>query len=72
MVAHGNSLRGLVKHLDGISDKDIVGLNIPTGVPLVYELDKDLRPIKKEYLGDPSELKAKMDAVANQGKAKHS
>lgn len=72
VVAHGNSLRGLVKHLDGISDKDIVGLNIPTGVPLVYELDKDLRPIKKEYLGDPSELKAKMDAVANQGKAKHS
>ena len=71
VVAHGNSLRGLVKHLDNISDKDIIGKNIPTGVPLVYELDKNLKPIKSFYLMDPKELKAKIEAVANQGKAKN-
>jgi len=71
IAAHGNSLRALVKYLDNVSDKDIVGLNIPTGLPLVYELDdKDLKPIKHYYLGDPEEVKKAMDAVANQGKAK--
>jgi 2,3-bisphosphoglycerate-dependent phosphoglycerate mutase len=70
IAAHGNSLRALVKYLDGISDEDIVGLNIPTGMPLVYELDADLRPIKSEYLGDPEKVKAAMAAVANQGKSK--
>eukprot|EP00922_Rhytidocystis_sp_ex-Travisia-forbesii_P049644 GHVS01073883.1.p1 GENE.GHVS01073883.1~~GHVS01073883.1.p1 ORF type:complete len:250 (-),score=32.76 GHVS01073883.1:107-856(-) len=68
--AHGNSLRALVKHLDVMSDADIMELNIPTGVPLVYELDDQLKPIKHYYLMDEAELKAKMDAVANQGKAK--
>jgi len=70
IVAHGNSLRALVKHLDGISEKEIVGLNIPTGIPLVYELNSDLKPIKSYYLMDEEELKAKMQAVADQGKAK--
>jgi 2,3-bisphosphoglycerate-dependent phosphoglycerate mutase len=70
IAAHGNSLRALVKYLDNISDKDIVGLNIPTGMPLVYELDKNLKPIKNYYLGDPEEVKKAMEAVANQGKAK--
>jgi 2,3-bisphosphoglycerate-dependent phosphoglycerate mutase len=59
-----------VKYLDGISDKDIVELNIPTGVPLVYELNDDLEAIRKYYLGDAAEIEAKMKAVANQGKAK--
>lgn len=68
--AHGNSLRALIKHLDGISDDDIVHLNIPTGQPLVYELDDDLRPIRHYYLGDPAEIEAAMAAVANQGKAR--
>lgn len=68
--AHGNSLRALIKHLDGISDEDIVHMNIPTGQPLVYELDDDLRPIRHYYLGDPAEIEAAMAAVANQGKAK--
>lgn len=68
--AHGNSLRALIKSLDGISDKDIVGLNIPNGQPLVYELDKDLKPIKSYYLGDAAAIKAAMNAVASQGKAK--
>lgn len=68
IVAHGNSLRALVKYLDSISDQDILSLNIPTGVPLVYELDADLKPIKSGYLGDPEEIKAMMNAVANQGK----
>lgn len=68
--AHGNSLRGLIKSLDGISDNDIVGLNIPNGRPLVYELDADLKPIRSYYLGDQAELDAAMKAVANQGKAK--
>lgn len=70
IAAHGNSLRALVKYLDNIPDDEIVGLNIPTAVPLVYELDKNLRPIKNYYLADPEELKKLMDAVANQGKAK--
>ncbi|MDO4665700.1 MAG: phosphoglyceromutase [Actinomycetaceae bacterium] len=68
IAAHGNSLRAIVKHLDGISDEDIVGVNIPTGVPLYYELDQDLKPITKggRYL-DP-DAQAKIEAVANQGK----
>jgi 2,3-bisphosphoglycerate-dependent phosphoglycerate mutase len=70
IAAHGNSLRSLVKYLDNISEKDIVSLNIPTGMPLVYELDDSLRPIKHYYLGDPDEVKKAMEAVANQGKAK--
>ena len=70
VAAHGNSLRALVKYLDNVSDEEIVGLNIPTGMPLVYELDKDLKPIKHYYLGDPEEVKKAMEAVAAQGKAK--
>ena len=70
IAAHGNSLRALIKHLDGVSDDDIVHLNIPTGQPLVYELDENLRPIKHYYLGDPAEIEAAMAAVAAQGKAK--
>ena len=69
IAAHGNSLRALVKYLDGISDADIVGLNIPTGVPLVYELDDDLRPVSHRYLGDPDRVAAAMAAVAAQGTA---
>ncbi len=68
--AHGNSLRALIKSLDGISDADIVGLNIPNGQPLVYELDADLRPIRHYYLGDAAAMDAAMAAVAGQGKAK--
>ena len=70
IVAHGNSLRALVKYLDNISEQEILGMNIPTGIPLVYELDQNLKPIKHYYLGDPEKIKAAMDAVANQGKAK--
>ena len=70
IVAHGNSLRALVKYLDNIPDDEIVGLNIPTGIPLVYELNDDLRPIKHYYLGDPEEIAKAQQAVANQGKAK--
>ncbi|HEX2530025.1 MAG TPA: 2,3-diphosphoglycerate-dependent phosphoglycerate mutase [Burkholderiaceae bacterium] len=68
--AHGNSLRALIKMLDNISDRDIVGLNIPNGQPLVYELDADLKPIKSYYLGDAAAIEAAMKAVASQGKAK--
>jgi 2,3-bisphosphoglycerate-dependent phosphoglycerate mutase len=68
--AHGNSLRALIKMLDNISDEDIVGLNIPNGQPLVYELDADLKPIRHYYLGDPAAIAAAEAAVANQGKAK--
>ena len=68
--AHGNSLRALIKYLDDVSEDDIVGLNIPTGQPLVYELDDDLKPIRHYYLGDPAEIEAAMAAVAAQGKAK--
>jgi len=70
IAAHGNSLRALVKYLDNVSDKEIVSLNIPTGLPLVYELDDGLKPVKSYYLGDPEEVKKAMEAVANQGKAK--
>ena len=68
--AHGNSLRALVKHLKGISDAQIAELNIPTAVPLVIELDKDLRFVKDYYLGDQAKIQAKIAGVANQGKAK--
>jgi 2,3-bisphosphoglycerate-dependent phosphoglycerate mutase len=69
IVAHGNSLRALVKHLDGITDEDIMGLNIPTGIPLLYELDDDLAPIASRYLGDPEAARKAAEAVANQAKA---
>ena len=70
VAAHGNSLRALVKYLDGVSDDDIVALNIPTGMPLVYELDAGLKPLKSYYLGDPEKVRKAMEAVASQGKAK--
>jgi 2,3-bisphosphoglycerate-dependent phosphoglycerate mutase len=69
VAAHGNSLRALVKYLDGVSDQDIVGLNIPTGIPLVYELDADLKPIRSYYLGDAEAAKQAAEAVAKQGKS---
>ena len=69
MAAHGNSLRALVKYLDGISDAEIVGLNIPTGAPLAYDLDDDLRPRSSRYLGDPAKVAAAAAAVAAQGTA---
>jgi 2,3-bisphosphoglycerate-dependent phosphoglycerate mutase len=68
IAAHGNSLRALVKHLDGVGDSEIVELNIPTGIPLLYELDADLKPIRHEYLGDPAVVAARVAAVAAQGK----
>ncbi len=70
IVAHGNSLRALVKYLDNVPDNEIVELNIPTGVPLVYELDDNFKPLKHYYLGDPEAIKKAAEAVANQGKAK--
>ncbi len=70
IAAHGNSLRALVKYLDNVSETDILKLNIPTGIPLIYELDDNLKPIRNYYLGDPEKLKAAQDAVANQGRAK--
>ena len=70
IAAHGNSLRALVKYVDGIADDEIVNLNIPTGIPLVYELGEDLKPLKSYYLGDAKAVKAAQDAVANQGRAK--
>jgi len=70
IAAHGNSIRALVKYLDNISDADITELNIPTGLPLVYELDEDLKPIKSYYLGDAEEAAKKAAAVANQAKVK--
>ena len=69
IAAHGNSMRALIKYLDGISDDDIVGLNVPNGVPLVYELDENLKPIKHYYLGDPEAIAKAQAAVAKQGKA---
>jgi 2,3-bisphosphoglycerate-dependent phosphoglycerate mutase len=66
IAAHGNSLRALVKYLDNISDKDIVDLNIPTGIPLVYELDDQLKPINHFYLGDPEAIRRATEAVAGQ------
>jgi 2,3-bisphosphoglycerate-dependent phosphoglycerate mutase len=68
IAAHGNSLRALVKYLDNVSEQDIVELNIPTGMPLVYELDDNLKPLRHYYLGDPEKVKAAMEAVAAQGK----
>ena len=70
IAAHGNSLRALVMYLDGLSREEVLGLNIPTGVPLVYEFDEDMKVLRHYYLGDQEALKAKMEAVANQGKAK--
>jgi 2,3-bisphosphoglycerate-dependent phosphoglycerate mutase len=70
VAAHGNSLRALVKYLDNISDHEITELNIPTGIPLVYELDKDLKPIKSYYLGDEESVRKAAEAVAQQGKAR--
>jgi 2,3-bisphosphoglycerate-dependent phosphoglycerate mutase len=70
IAAHGNSLRALVKHLDGISEEKIVGLNIPTGIPLVYELNDDLTPIQHYYLGDPEAARQASEAVAKQGQAR--
>lgn len=70
VAAHGNSLRALIKHLDNVSEDEIVNLNIPTGKPLVYELDDDLKPIRHYFLGDAAEIEAAMAAVAAQGKAK--
>jgi len=70
IAAHGNSLRALVMHLDHISDQQIVELNIPTGIPLVYELDNNLRPLKHYYLGDEKTVNQAVQAIANQGKAR--
>ena len=70
VAAHGNSLRAMVKYLDNVSDEEIPGLNIPTGVPLVYELDEELKPLEHYYLGDPEAIAKKAAAVAAQGKAK--
>jgi 2,3-bisphosphoglycerate-dependent phosphoglycerate mutase len=70
IAAHGNSLRALVKYLDNVSERDIVELNIPTGIPLVYELDEDLRPMRHYYLGDPQKAAAAAAAVANQSKGR--
>lgn len=68
IAAHGNSLRALVKYLDNMSDSDIISLNIPTGIPLVYELDDELKPIKHYYIGDPEQIKKATEKVASQGK----
>jgi 2,3-bisphosphoglycerate-dependent phosphoglycerate mutase len=70
IAAHGNSLRALIKHLDGVTDDDIVNLNVPTGMPLVYTLDENLNPLARRYLGDPAEVEAAMAAVAAQGKSR--
>ena len=70
IAAHGNSLRALVKYLDNISEKDILELNIPTGIPLVYEFDENMKPVKNYYLGDQDAIKNAMQSVANQGKSK--
>ena len=70
IAAHGNSLRAMVKYLDNMSDADIMGLNIPTGIPLVYELDENLKPVKHYYVASEEQVKAAMDKVASQGKAK--
>lgn len=71
IAAHGNSLRALIKYLDGVSDQDIVGLNIPTAIPLVYELDASLKPLRHYYLGDPAKAAAAANAVAAQARAKN-
>ena len=68
VAAHGNSLRGIIKHLKNISDQDIINLNLPTSVPYVFEFDDELNMVKDYLLGDPEEIKKRMEAVANQGK----
>ena len=70
IAAHGNSLRALIKYLDNVSDEEIIGLNIPTGIPLLYELDENMRPVSHRYLGDEEAAKAAAEAVANQAKKK--
>ncbi|WP_347358965.1 2,3-diphosphoglycerate-dependent phosphoglycerate mutase [Bdellovibrio sp.] len=70
IVAHGNSLRALMQHLEGMTPDEIMGVNMPTGIPMMYELDANLKVLKKEFIGDPDEVKAAIEAVANQGKAK--
>jgi 2,3-bisphosphoglycerate-dependent phosphoglycerate mutase len=70
IAAHGNSLRALIRHLDNVDERELVGLNVPTGIPLVYELDERLEPLRHYYLGDPGELARRMAAVSAQGKAK--
>jgi 2,3-bisphosphoglycerate-dependent phosphoglycerate mutase len=70
IAAHGNSLRGIIKHLKGISDEDIISLNLPTAVPYVFEFDDNMNLLKDYFLGDPEEIKKLMDAVANQAKKK--
>ncbi len=70
VTAHGNSLRALIKYLDGMGDQEIVELNVPTGTPLVYELDEQLKPLRSYYLGDPEAVAAAARAVAEQGRAK--
>ena len=70
IAAHGNSLRALIKHLDDLGDAEIVPLNVPTGAPLVYELDEQLKPLRHYYLGDPAEIQKRMAAVSAQGKAR--
>merc|ERR1712218_61915 len=70
IAAHGNSLRGIVKHLDNLSDDEIMGLNLPTGIPFVYVLDENMKPIKSmQFLGDEETVRKAMESVANQGKA---
>jgi 2,3-bisphosphoglycerate-dependent phosphoglycerate mutase len=70
IAAHGNSLRALVKYLDNLTDQEVIDLNIPTGIPLVYELNQELTPLKHYYLGDQEAIRKAMESVANQGKAK--
>jgi 2,3-bisphosphoglycerate-dependent phosphoglycerate mutase len=70
IAAHGNSLRALIKHLDKVGEAELVGLNVPTGIPLVYELDRELRPVRHYYLGDPQEVARRIAAVSAQGKVK--
>lgn len=70
IAAHGNSLRALIKHLDGVSEEEIVGLNVPTGIPLVYELDRELRPLRHYYLGDPEAARKAAEAVAKQAQVR--
>ena len=69
IAAHGNSLRALVKHLDRLSEDAVLALNIPTGIPLVYELDETLQPVRRFYLGDPEAARKAAEAVSRQGKA---
>ena len=70
IAAHGNSLRALIKYLDGVTEREIIGMNVPTGMPLVYDLDENLKPTNRQYLGDAEKVAKAMEAVANQGKAK--